>query len=185
MDPSVLVLVGNAPGGRDEELRHNPRFVRFLAAELLPWLRRRYGIRVPPSRCAVVGSSLGGLTAAYAALRYPHLFGNVLAQSGAFIERDAGGVDGSPTLMQEYARRRRGRTRFYLNAGTLESTVYPGTPTSLLAGVRHFRDVLTAKGYRVAYGEFSGGHDYACWGVGLGEGLLNLLPRRAPRRTAA
>ncbi len=180
--PAVLVLVGNAAGARDEELLHNPRFARFLGGELVPRLRRAYRWTPRAERTVILGSSLGGLTAAFAALRYPRLFGNVLAQSGAFSWSKTGGMLGAPTLMDEYARAPRGPTRFYLDAGTLERTVFPGTQASLLAGVRHLRDVLVAKGYSVRYAEFEGGHDYACWAGTLADGLEILVGTRRRAR---
>ncbi len=180
--PSVIVLVGSAPGSREADLLPNPKFLRFLASELVPWMQRRYGLRVPPARSVLVGSSLGGLTAAFAALRHPDLFGNVLAQSGAFTWSDSGDLLGAPTLMEQYARAPRRPIRFYLDAGSLETTVFPGTQMSPLSGVRHFRDVLVAKGYPVSYAEFEGGHDYACWGGTLADGLLSLLGKPGAQR---
>ena len=178
--PTVVVLVGNAPGARSQELHRNPAFAKFLARELLPWLRRRYKLRTDASRTVLAGSSLGGLAGVYAALRYPQLFGNVLAQSGPFqwYGRE---LEGPPTsLMQEYARVRKLPLRFYLEAGTHETTVVGKMSVSLLGSVRHMRDVLEAKGYPVAYAEFEGGHDYACWRATFADGIVHLLGR--PRR---
>jgi enterochelin esterase family protein len=110
-------------------------------------------------------------------LRYPHLFGNVLAQSGAFQfppERKKGAP---ASLMQAYARSPRRSLRFYLDGGTHETVLADNMPVSLLGSVRHMRDVLVAKGYPVTYVEFEGGHDYACWKGTLADGLIHLLGR--------
>jgi hypothetical protein len=39
------------------------------------------------------------------------------------------------------------------------------------------RDVLVARGYDVAYREYAGAHDWACWRGTLGDGLVALLAR--------
>ncbi len=175
---TAVVLVGNVVHARDKELAHNPKFVRFLVDELLPWLRDRREIDVPAERTVLVGSSLGGLAAAYAAVEAPERFGNVLAQSGAFLWSKASGSDRSPALFEEYARAPRARTRFYLDVGRLETVVFPGASKSLLDGVREFRDLLRRRGYPLRYLEFTGGHDYACWAAALGNGLEYLLGTR-------
>jgi enterochelin esterase-like enzyme len=176
--PTVVVLVGNAPSARVAELAGNPRFVDFLARELWPWLRRRFGLAVPASRVVLAGSSLGGVASAYAAYCRPRIFGNVLAQSGAF-PWPVQGPRGVPTpLARLYAHRPRLPIRFYLDAGTLETVVVPGMAVSLLGGVHHLRDVLEAKRYPVTYAEFAGGHDYSCWNVTLADGLIALLGTR-------
>ncbi|MGA8711233.1 MAG: alpha/beta hydrolase-fold protein [Thermoplasmata archaeon] len=182
ISPTVVVLVGNAPGARTQELNRNPAFARYLARVLLPWLRRRYGLRTTASRTVLAGSSLGAVAAVDTALRYPKLFGNVLAQSGAFqwFGRELGGPPTS--LMQEYVRAPKLPLRFYLDAGTQEAKVTGKMPLSLLGSVRHLRDVLEAKGYPVAYAEFDGGHDYACWRGTLADGILLLLGRPRRRR---
>ncbi|CAM5452935.1 enterochelin esterase [Streptomyces californicus] len=48
----------------------------------------------------------------------------------------------------------------------------------LLGENRRLRNVLRARGYDVRYGEFNGGHDYACWRGGLADGLVDLLGGR-------
>ncbi len=178
IDPTVVVLVGSRSLARNQELSARPEFVAFLRQELLPSLSRWYGLSPRPSRTVVAGSSLGGLTAAYAALRCPNVFRGVLAQSGAFWGAK-GGADPAPGwILREYARRPRLPLRFYLDAGTYEWVVFPPNGVSMLGTVRHLRDVLVAKGYPVSYQEFEGGHDYACWGVSLAEGLIQLLGPR-------
>ena len=173
--PTALVLVGNPPRSRVREMGLDPSFPEFLARELLPWLRRTYRTDVRPSRTVLAGSSLGGLAAAFSALRHPESFGAVLAQSGAFQWSRPSDGGGPGALMRAYARLPRLPIRFYLEAGRRESLAAPGAGLSLLAASRHFRDVLVAKGYPVAYSEFEGGHDYACWPDGLRSGLSYLL----------
>ena len=173
--PTALVLVDNAPGARERDLLLNPKFPDFLARELLPLLRKNYGIVSAPERTVVAGSSFGAVAAAYAALRYPRRFGNVLAQSGSFSMVPPLGKDAPPTLMQQFAHAPLLPIHFYLDAGTREGFVLPGSTTSLLESVRHLRDVLEAKGYSVKYAEFEGGHDYACWRGTLAEGLVRLI----------
>lgn len=177
LSPTVVVLLGNAPDSREEDLLLNPAFPEFLAGEFLPWMRRRYGLRSRASTTVLAGSSIGGVAAAYSALQHPELFGNVLVQSGSFLLSPPPGGRGPRSLAEEFARAPRRRIRFYLDGGTHETMALPGAVESLLGGVRHFRDVLEAKGYPVVYSEFEGGHDYACWRGTIADGLLGLIGR--------
>lgn len=182
--PTTVVRVDNVPGGREKELTDNPAFSRFLARELLPWVRRRYGLRPVARRTVLAGSSLGGLAAASAALAFPRNFGAVLAQSGAFLASTGRTGGASASIFERYARAPRRSLRFYLDAGTHETIVPPGGTASLLGGARHLRDVLRAKGYPVVYREFEGGHDHACWRGTFADGLVQLLGAARPHARA-
>lgn len=175
--PTVVLLVGHAGNSRTKELWLNPRYADFLARELLPWLRRKYKFPVVGARTVLAGSSLGGLASAYAALRYPGLFGNVLAMSGAFMASQPRDAKGPGALMRAYARAPKLPLRFYLDCGSKETMVFPGSGMTLLGSVRHMRDVLEAKGYPVSFVEFEGGHDYVCWRSSIADGLIQLLGR--------
>jgi enterochelin esterase family protein len=178
--PAVAVFIGNAAGdSRGRELPPNPTFAKFLAEELLPWIQRGYRVSVDPSQVIVSGSSYGGLAATYAAMTYPHLFGNVLSQSGSYWWSPAQDP-ARPEALDEFsepnwfARELASRptlpVRFYLNAGLFE------TGSDILQTTRHVRDVLIARGYEVHYESFAGGHDYLSWRDGLANGLITLLP---------
>ena len=175
--PTVVVM----PDSLDTETRlkelvfHLP-FNQFLVSELMPWIYRQYAVTTDPAKTVIGGSSAGGLAAAYAALEYPQMFGNMLAQSGAFSlappwETDYG------WLARQYALREKSSLRFHLDVGTLEENSYQELRSrpSTLEGNRHMRDTLTEKSYPVHYVEFSGGHDYISWQGTLGEGLRALL----------
>ncbi|GAU66003.1 putative siderophore esterase [Streptomyces sp. NBRC 110611] len=147
------------------ELTCRPEYVAFLTDELLPWATGRLPVTADPARTVIAGQSLGGLTAAYAALTAPDRFGNVLAQSGSFwwpVGPDAewltGRIADGPRLP----------VRFWLSFGEQEWANLPAA--------RRLRETLAAAGYDDAsYREFNGGHDYLCWRTELADGLVDLL----------
>jgi enterochelin esterase family protein len=191
LPPLTAAFVGVVD--RPRELGCSPEFVEFLAAELIPWLGEGRALTADPAGRAVVGVSLGGVAAAFAALRRPDLFGNVLSQSGAFQWAPRGADDrrlGEPAwLIGQYVERERLPVRFYLDAGLMEGERDLGwvpdderDEPSLLAANRHMRDVLRARGYAVHYAEFNGGHDWISWRGTVADGLLALLGREPSAR---
>jgi len=178
--PLVAILVDNpSEESRNRDLECYPPFADFLAKELVPWARQRYRFSAEPERTIVGGASLGGLTAAYCALRYPEVFGNVLSQSGAFSYfprwDDQEENDTSPFgwLIRQFVTTRKLPIRFYLEAGLFENDC----PEALLTQNRRMRDVLEAKGYSVVYSEFAGGHEYLSWRGSVADGLIALASR--------
>ncbi|GHF34870.1 hypothetical protein GCM10018790_10730 [Kitasatospora xanthocidica] len=171
--PTVALLVHTMGPGRPADLSCNPDFVDLLADRLLPWAATEFGATTDPAHTVVAGQSAGGLTAAYAAYRRPDRFGNALSQSGSFWWPDETEFDeGSEWLTRRFAAEERRAARFYVEVGLQE--------WMLLTQNRHLRDVLLARGYDLAYREFNGGHDYACWRGGLADGLAHLLGARTP-----
>jgi enterochelin esterase family protein len=174
--PTVALLVHTMGPRRPDDLSCNPAFVDLLADRLLPWAAREFGATTDPAGTVVAGQSAGGLTAAYAAYRRPERFGNALSQSGSFWWPDETEFDeGSEWLTRQFATGTQRAARFYVEVGLQE--------WMLLTQNRHLRDVLRARGYDLAYREFNGGHDYACWRGGLADGLAHLLG--TPASTAA
>ena len=175
--PTVAVLVDNGGAARALDLTFSDGFVKFLADELMPWLQREYPFHADPSRTVLGGDSLGGLIGAYAALQRPDVFGGVLAQSGAFQERNGHDVPHPEPewLAREFATAPKTTTSFYLEVGTLENRPEGNDGTSLLASNRHLRDVLTARGFVVRYLETYGDHDPVHWRRTLPDALAYLL----------
>jgi enterochelin esterase-like enzyme len=177
--PLVALLVDSpSPTIRIRNLQCSAPFADFLVKELLPWARQHYHFSADPKHTIVGGSSLGGLSAAYCAFRYPKVFGNVLSQSGSFgyypgwDEIDNDRTDSSPYgwLIRQFVTTRKLPIRFYLEAGLFETAI----PRGLLAENRRMRDVLEAKGYTIIYSEFAGGHTYLNWRGSLADGLIAL-----------
>lgn len=171
LPPTAAILIGNPDrDARAAELPPNPDFARFLAEELMPWARAA-GICAEPARTVIGGASYGGLAAAWAGLTHPELFGKVYSQSGSFWWSPKGERE-PEWLSRRFAEEPAVPVAFLLEAGLFESN---GRGIGILEGTRHLRDVLRAKGYRVAYHEPAAGHDWYHWRGRLGDGLLELL----------
>jgi enterochelin esterase family protein len=161
---------------RIRELILHPPFNKFLAAELLPWIRENYSVTWTPEKVVVGGASAGGLAAVYAGLEHPEIFGNILSQSGAF-SFGRPGEEGYEWIKQQFALKEKLPLKFYLDAGSLETRSLRdiGDAPNLILANRNLLDVLQEKGYSVYYQEFSGGHDYVSWRGTFPEGLLYLV----------
>jgi enterochelin esterase-like enzyme len=182
MPPVVAVFVANPSAeARMVEMLYHPPFAEFLARDLIPWVRRGWRVTADPARTAIVGSSLGGLTAAFAAIEAPEIFGNVLSISGSFSWQAPGDVTEPEKIARRLATGPKLPLRFYLEAGLMEDRPRPNGP-SLLTANRHLRDVLQAKGYAVDYREYNGGHSILNWRGSVADGLQALFdPRVADR----
>jgi enterochelin esterase-like enzyme len=175
--PYVLVMHSNLDQEvRARELPCYPPFNDFLGEELMPWLRENYHVTTDPARTVVGGSCYGGLAAAYVAFKSPHLFGNVISQSGSFWwpGRLKPEVE-DEWLTQQYLEHPRLPVRFSLEIGSLEGAIVDYDP---MTAHRRMRDVLLEKGYEVDYSEYMGGHDLICWRGSLVDRLLSFHPKK-------
>ena len=174
IDPTVAVLVESIHGAarfgpdRVRSLTTPGIFMPFLLDELMPFVTAGWNVSADPARTILVGQSLGGLTAAHAALSVPHRFGAVIGQSSAYWwpGGPSGGLSGAD-VMTAYSTSIPAPIRFFLEAGMSER--------ALLEQNRRMRGVLEGKGYALTYREYQGGHDYACWRGGLADGLIATL----------
>jgi predicted alpha/beta superfamily hydrolase len=92
------------------------KYTDFLAHTLKPYIDAHYRTRPEAAHTAIAGSSMGGLIAFYAGLKYPQVFGRVGVFSPAlWFAKDS---------LLAYARRHRPAplaSRFYFVAGPAES----------------------------------------------------------------
>jgi enterochelin esterase family protein len=179
--PLVVVGVQNISSQtRQRDLDCSDEFASFLAEELVPWARKVYLVHDDQAHTIIGGTSLGGKMAAYCGLKHSDVFGRILSQSGSFLTaaRQTSPMplwDGevSGLLTAQFLRNRRLPLEFYLDVGRYETTL----PFSHLLETRRFRDVLEAKGYRVTYSEFVGGHNEVCWRGSFADGIMALTAR--------
>jgi enterochelin esterase family protein len=183
--PAVAILIDNGvPPARTNDLANSQQFAEFVAEEMLPWVREHYAAASAPDRVLITGSSLGGLAAAYIAMKYPALIGNVFSQSGAFW-RGNEASNGPPYewLTQQFAASPKLKTNFVLEVGTRETAgALGGAAPSLLDANRRLHSLLMAKGYSVRYFEVPNGeHSPETWSARLASGIAALLPARPSR----
>lgn len=184
--PLVVVGVGNiSPGTRHRDLGGYEPFARFLVHELVPWARQRFRVYPETAHTIVGGISRGGLMAVYCGLKHADVFGKVLSQSGVVTsapgqtmpnlawEEEAPGL-----LARQFATSPRRPVEFYLEIGRYETSLR----VSWLYENRRLRDVLKAKGYRVTYSEFVGGHNGVCWRGSFADAVMALTRRPNPKR---
>lgn len=176
--PTIVVMVLNPDPNtvtRARDLAANAPFSNYIANDLIPWMRKNYRVTSDPHQTVVTGASLGGFASAYLGLTRPEIFGNVLAQSGAYWWRINGEQD---WILRQFAESPKHDVRFFLDVGILETVPTFVDGLSFVNGTRYLRDILKAKGYPVKYVEFAGGHDYICWQETFAQGIEHLLGSR-------
>jgi enterochelin esterase-like enzyme len=187
--PMVAVFIGGAAGAqstRSAELSANEGYVELVVREVVPWMRSTYHVTRDPARTVIGGASLAGLTATFAALRHPDVFGNVISMSGSFWWKPAGDAEGE-WLARQFTVAPAMPLKFFISVGLFEAGNNDGAPQdwlqrnnipyppSMLVVNRHLRDVLRAKNYPVHYLEVSAGHNPGNWRYVLPEALIALM----------
>jgi enterochelin esterase-like enzyme len=176
--PAVAVFV-HARESREADYDCNADFSAFLARELVPFAARSLRVSRTPSQRAVAGYSLGGLAATCAAMHFPDVFGNVIAQSGSFYRPK---MPGEPELVaRTLSARSRLPVRLFLEIGQLEHAAIPSLDPSMLTATRHLRDILRAKGYPHRYAEHYAGHEQVLWKETLPDALIWAVGARPNR----
>jgi enterochelin esterase family protein len=133
-------------------------FCEFLAEELAPLVEARQP--VDPARRGILGTSLGGLNAAFMGYRYPDRFPLLAIQSPW--------VPDPPWLIEGIGRAERQPRRVAIDAGTYEER--------FLTGARALRDAYQAKGVPVKHIEVPDGHSWGHWSATVGP-MLEFLYR--------
>lgn len=154
-----FVAQGEQPA-RWRDLQCSEPFAAFVADELVDWVVRT--IDRTPRRLVLGGLSLGGLQAAFTALRYPSRFDATFCQSPSFWWSNARFADDVREAAEV-------RSRFRISCGRDETESFvdhgPGLVQrmSQLEGCQLVRDAFLARGADVSYEEITGGHEYATW----------------------
>lgn len=174
-DAAAVFVSNNGQPARQREYTCCPEYARFVAEDLVGWIRQQYP---QVTDIVIAGLSLSGLAAAYIASRYAGVFRSVISQSGSFWwERGR--------FAEELTAATRPGQEYWLSVGSLETDVNvdhgPATlfqEWSQIAGCMSAAAALRAKGYSVSYREYDGGHDFDCWREDLALALPWVFRRR-------
>ncbi|MBI5426406.1 MAG: esterase family protein [Opitutae bacterium] len=165
-------------------------FQRRVLEFILPEVRHRYGVGATPMRTAIMGASLGGLSAFDLAWAHPDVFGTVGVFSGSLWWR---GEDGDwraaqrSRLAHKIVRdtATKPKLRLWFEAGTADETDdRDGNGViDAIQDTTELIDELAAKGLRrdvdVTYHEIAGGkHHESTWAEALPVFLKWAFPRR-------
>ncbi|MFZ6014549.1 MAG: alpha/beta hydrolase, partial [Bacteroidota bacterium] len=88
--PVIAVFIDNrepidrSNNRRMKELAMNEKYLAFITQELVPTIEKNYTVSTDPAHRAILGTSMGGLSAAYFAFSKPEVFGLAGIQSPAF-----------------------------------------------------------------------------------------------------
>jgi len=134
-------------------------YKRFVAEEVVSYIDAHYATHPLGSARTLLGESLGGVASLSIALTYPHTFGQVASQSGAFDAQQLEAVQVSPTV---------GQLSIYLEIGTAETAVETTRGTlDLVAVNEQMRDLLQKKAATLRYETFAGDHTWGHWQANL------------------
>ncbi|MBA4136110.1 MAG: esterase [Opitutus sp.] len=165
-------------------------FQTFVLADVLPAVRRRYGLKLAPERTGILGASLGGLAAFDLAWHHPEVFGFVGVFSGSLWWRGEDGdaaAEQSSRLAHRLVRgtERPPAVRLWFQAGTADETDdRDGNGViDAIQDTTELIDELESKGYRrgrdVVYHEIAGGeHNERTWAEALPVFLRWALPAK-------
>jgi enterochelin esterase family protein len=171
--PAMIVALTQSPE-RLTEYTGDERHARFLGAELLPAVAAKFPLLDDSTARGLAGASLGGVAALHAASRYPHLFGQLLLQSGSFAFSDLGHHQKGPVFdpVVRFVNEFRGNPfalaeKIYMSCGIYESLIYEN---------RSLVPLLQAQGMQVNFEEARDAHNWENWRDRLRQGLSWLFP---------
>lgn len=143
---------------RSAELVGNRAYVDFVADELAPQLEEEYGVGGRREDRAILGTSLGGLNAAYFGAVRPESFGKLAIQSPAFGVR--------PEIYDLYRSMERKDFTIFMSNGRLGD----GNDAN------DFAALLEERGFDFRFIEVNEGHSWGQWRALLDEALVCLFP---------
>lgn len=150
----------------------SPQYLRSLTGPVLSTLQERYAVSAP---VALMGASLGGLTALLAALQAGPVVGAVFSQSGSFFQATLDGMEQDfpwfPRIVDQ--------VRAVLDTRHTDHPLVVGLTCGALeenaANNRAMAAALARAGHHVRHAEVADLHNYVAWRDALDPHLTHVL----------
>ncbi|MBS1559546.1 MAG: hypothetical protein JST69_12560 [Bacteroidetes bacterium] len=138
--------VNRANNKRMQELAMNKSYLDFFVNELIPDVEKNYPARATAANRAILGTSMGGLTAAYFAFERPDVFSMAGIQSPAFYTK--------PQIYQLCSNPASPKMKISMTSGVINDTGKEA---------RKMKDILAANSCVYHYREVNEGHSWGNW----------------------
>ncbi len=142
---------------RMDELAMNARYLDFFTEEFIPYIESHYPVEPTSSSRAIMGSSMGGLSAAYFAFSKPGVFGMAGIQSPAFWIRP----------------------QIYEVCNSADHPIKVSMTSGLISdaseGSRKMKEILQANACQYHYIEVNDGHSWGNWRNLIDDVLVDLF----------
>lgn len=165
MRPVVAVFVDHrdpvnrSVNRRMQELSMNEKYRDFLIRELLANIENRYSISRERSQRAVIGNSLGGLTATWLVFSHPDLFGMGGVQSPAFWFK--------PDIYSLCERAGNVPVKVFMTTGLIHDSE---------EGALRMHQIIKKKECPIEFRAINQGHSWGNWRYLLDDMLIHLFP---------
>jgi enterochelin esterase family protein len=163
--PVIAIFIDNrepvnrANNRRMSELAMNVKYLDFFVNELIPKIESTYSIISNAQSRAIMGTSMGGLSATYFAFGRPDVFGLAGIQSPAFYTR--------PQIYSLCSNPSDPTMKISMTAGVINDTS---------ADSRKMKEILEASSCEYHYREVNEGHSWGNWKRLIDDILIDLLP---------
>jgi enterochelin esterase-like enzyme len=150
--PLIVVLVDHrepvnrSNNRRMQELAMNAKYLSFFTDEFVPQVELRLRLVATRTERAIIGTSMGGLTAAYFAFARPDIFGMTGVQSPAFWFK--------PAIYNFCEQADNPPVKIFLTTGTINDA---------LEGSQKMKEIFEKNRCTYRYVEVSQGHSWGNW----------------------
>lgn len=151
--------VNRSNNRRMQELAMNETYLNFLTTEFKSLVEKNYAVTKDPSQTAILGTSMGGLSAAYFAFARPGIFGLAGIQSPAFWFK--------PEIFTFCDNPEQPPVKTFLTTGLINDTD---------EGAKRMKGILEKNTCTYQYKELNQGHSWGNWRDTIDDILVYFFP---------